>query len=161
MNISTDKVVEIEYTLTVDGEVVDQSEPGEPLAYLQGHGNIIPGLETALAGKVVGDHLQVTVSPEDGYGERDDEAVQVIAREDFDDDIEVGATYFAQAEDGSVTPFTVMALDGDDVTVDFNPPLAGETLNFDVTIISVRDATPDELSHGHPHGVDGMEDDEY
>ncbi|AWN22390.1 peptidylprolyl isomerase [Deinococcus irradiatisoli] len=160
MNISNNKVVEIEYTLTVNGEVVDQSESGDPLVYLQGHGNIIPGLEKALEGKSAGDHLQVTVQPDEGYGERDDEAVQVIAREDFDDDIEVGATYFAQAEDGSVTPFTVMSLDGDDVTVDFNPPLAGEVLNFDVTVKSVRDATAEELSHGHVHS-DGEHDDEF
>ncbi|WP_293911038.1 peptidylprolyl isomerase [Deinococcus sp.] len=161
MNISQDKVVEIEYTLTVGGEVVDQSESGEPLAYLQGHGNIIPGLESALAGKAPGDKVQVTVQPEDGYGERDDEAVQVIDLEDFDDDVEVGATYFAQAEDGSVTPFTVMSMEGEDVTVDFNPPLAGEVLHFDVNIISVRDATADEITHGHPHGEGGHEDDEF
>ncbi len=160
MNISNNKVVEIEYTLSVNGEVVDQSESGDPLVYLQGHGNIIPGLEKALEGKAAGDHLQVTVQPDEGYGERDDEAVQVIAREDFDDDIEVGATYFAQSEDGSVTPFTVMSLEGDDVTVDFNPPLAGEVLNFDVTVKSVRDATAEELSHGHVHdGEDHDEDD--
>ena len=110
-------------------------ESGEPLTYLQGHGNIIPGLEAALSGHAAGDHLQVTVQPSDGYGERDEEAIQVIAREDFDDDIEVGATYFAQAEDGSVTPFTVLSLEGDDVTVDFNPPLAGEVLNFEFRIM--------------------------
>ncbi|WP_161881337.1 FKBP-type peptidyl-prolyl cis-trans isomerase [Deinococcus alpinitundrae] len=161
MNISENKVVEIEYTLTVNGEVVDQSESGEPLTYLQGHGNIIPGLEQALDGHAAGDQLQVTVQPEDGYGERDEEAIQIIAREDFDDDIEVGATYFAQAEDGSVTPFTVVSLEGDDVTVDFNPPLAGEVLNFDVTVKSVRDATPDELEHGHAHGDDAHEDDDF
>ncbi|WP_318636133.1 peptidylprolyl isomerase [Deinococcus detaillensis] len=161
MNISNDKVVEIEYTLTVNGEVVDKSESGEPLTYLQGHGNIIPGLEKALDGKSAGDHMMVTVQPEDGYGERDEEAIQVIAREDFEDDIEVGATYFAQAEDGSVTPFTVMGLDGDDVTVDFNQPLAGEVLNFDVTIKSVRDATADELAHGHVHDDDDDQDDEF
>ncbi len=160
MNITNDKVVEIEYTLTVNGEIVDQSEPGDPLVYLQGHSNIIPGLEQALEGKSAGDHLQVTVQPEDGYGERDEEAVQVIAREDFDDDIEVGATYFAQAEDGSVTPFTVIALEGDDVKVDFNPPLAGEVLNFDVTVKSVREATDDELEHGHAHGDDDHDDDQ-
>ena len=159
MNISQDKVVEMEYSLTVNGEVVDQSEDGDPMVYLQGHGNIIPGLEKALEGKSAGDQVQVTVQPDEGYGVRDEEAIQVIDREDFDDDIEVGATYFAQAEDGSVTPFTVMSLEGDDVTVDFNPPLAGEVLNFDVKILSVRDATPDELEHGHPHGEDGHEDD--
>ncbi|AKH16491.1 MULTISPECIES: FKBP-type peptidyl-prolyl cis-trans isomerase [Deinococcus] len=159
MNITQDKVVELDYTLTVNGEVIDQSEPGEPLVYLQGHSNIIPGLERALEGKAVGDELQVTVQPEDGYGERDEENVEELSREDFEDDIEVGATYYAQAEDGSVIPFTVMDVSGDTVKVDFNPPLAGMVLNFDVKVLNVRDATPEELDHGHAHS-DGDHDHE-
>lgn len=154
MNVAKDKVVDLDYKLTVKGEVLDQSEPGEPLVYLHGHSNIIPGLERALEGKAVGDSLQVTVQPEEGYGERDEDAIEELSREDFDDDIEVGATYYAQAEDGSVIPFTVMAVDGDHVQVDFNPPLAGEVLNFDVKVLAVRDATPDELEHGHAHTPD-------
>ncbi|GGB54625.1 FKBP-type peptidyl-prolyl cis-trans isomerase [Deinococcus soli (ex Cha et al. 2016)] len=159
MNITQDKVVELDYTLTVNGEVIDQSEPGEPLVYLQGHSNIIPGLERALEGKAVGDELQVTVQPEDGYGERDEENVEELSREDFEDDIEVGATYYAQAEDGSVIPFTVMDVSGDTVKVDFNPPLAGMVLNFAVKVLNVRDATPEELDHGHAHS-DGDHDHE-
>ncbi len=159
MNITQDKVVELDYTLTVNGEVIDQSEPGEPLVYLQGHSNISPGLERALEGKAVGDELQVTVQPEDGYGERDEENVEELSREDFEDDIEVGATYYAQAEDGSVIPFTVMDVSGDTVKVDFNPPLAGMVLNFDVKVLNVRDATPEELDHGHAHS-DGDHDHE-
>ena len=159
MNITQDKVVELDYTLTVNGEVIDQSEPGEPLVYLQGHSNIIPGLERALEGKAVGDELQVTVQPEDGYGERDEENVEELSREDFEDDIEVGATYYAQAEDGSVIPFTVMDVSGDTVKVDFNPPLAGMVLNFDVKVLNVRDATPEELDHGLAHS-DGVLDHE-
>ncbi|MVN85327.1 peptidylprolyl isomerase [Deinococcus sp. HMF7620] len=151
MNITQDKVVELEYTLTVDGEVIDQSEGGEPLVYLHGHSNIIPGLERALEGKGAGDALQVTVAPEDGYGERDEDSVEDLSREDFEDDVEVGATYYAQSEDGSVIPFTVLAVDGETVQVDFNPPLAGMTLNFDVKVLSVRDATAEELDHGHAH----------
>ncbi|NTY00055.1 peptidylprolyl isomerase [Deinococcus sp. JMULE3] len=159
MNITQDKVVELDYKLTVNGEVIDQSEPGEPLVYLQGHSNIIPGLERALEGKTVGDELQVTVQPEDGYGERDEENVDELSREDFEDDVEVGATYYAQAEDGSVIPFTVMSVDGEKITVDFNPPLAGMVLNFDVKVLNVRDATPEELDHGHAHS-DGDHDHE-
>ena len=159
MNITQDKVVELDYTLTVNGEVIDQSEPGEPLVYLQGHSNIIPGLERALEGKAVGDELQMTVQPEDGYGERDEENVEELSREDFEDDIEVGATYYAQAEDGSVIPFTVMDVSGDTVKVDFNPPLAGMVLNFNVKVLNVRDATPEELDHGHAHS-DGDHDHE-
>lgn len=159
MNITQDKVVELDYVLKVDGEVVDQSEPGEPLTYLHGHSNIIPGLEKALEGKKAGDSLHVTVQPEDGYGERDEDNVETLDRSDFDDEVEVGATYYAQAEDGSVLPFTVMAVDGDQVEVDFNPPLAGMVLNFDVTVKTVRDATPEELEHGHAHTA-GMHDEE-
>ena len=159
MNITQDKVVEIEYVLKVDGEVVDRSEENDPLTYLHGHNNIIPGLEKALEGHAPGDHLSVTVTPEEGYGERDDENVQVLPKEDFDDDVEVGASYFAQAEDGTVNPFTVVSVQGDDVTVDFNPPLAGQTLNFEVTVRDVRDATAEELEHGHAHG-EGLHDDE-
>ncbi|MFC5846921.1 FKBP-type peptidyl-prolyl cis-trans isomerase [Deinococcus petrolearius] len=158
MNITQDKVVELEYRLTVDGEVVDQSEPGEPLVYLQGHNNIIPGLERALEGKQTGDSMQVIVQPEDGYGVRDEDAIEDLERSDFEDDIEVGATYYAQAEDGSVLPFTVLAIDGDTVQVDFNPPLAGQVLTFDVKVLEVRDATAEELEHGHAH-MEGMHED--
>ncbi|CAM4344157.1 FKBP-type peptidyl-prolyl cis-trans isomerase [Deinococcus marmoris] len=157
MNIEQDKVVDLEYKLTVKRVVVDQSEPGEPLTYLHGHSNIIPGLEKALEGKSEGDTMQVTVQPEDGYGERDEDNTEELAREDFEDDIEIGETYYAQAEDGSVIPFTVMELNGDMVKVDFNPPLAGEVLNFDVTVVGVRDATAEELEHGHAHTPDMMD----
>jgi FKBP-type peptidyl-prolyl cis-trans isomerase SlyD len=158
MKITSDKVVELEYVLRVGGEVVDQSEPGEPLVYLHGHNNIIPGLERALEGKSVGDSMSVTVPPEEGYGERDEENVQVLPREDFEDDVEVGASYFAQSEDGSITPLTVVEVLPEGVKVDFNPPLAGETLDFQVTVKGIRDASAEELEHGHAH--DGSEDDE-
>ena len=159
MNITQDKVVEIDYVLKVDGEVVDASEGGEPLTYLHGHNNIIPGLERALEGKRQGDSLHVTVQPEDGYGARDEDNVETLDRADFEDDIEVGATYYAQAEDGSVLPFTVLAVEGETVQVDFNAPLAGKVLDFDVTIKAVRDATAEELEHGHAH-TPGMHDEE-
>ena len=159
MKIAADKVVELDYKLTVNGETVDQSEPGEPLTYLHGHSNIIPGLEQAIEGRSAGETLQVTVQPEDGYGPRDEDNMDELDRADFEDDIEVGMTYYAQAEDGSVLPFTVLSLDGDTVKVDFNPPLAGEVLNFEVTVLSVRDATTEELEHGHAHSA-GMHDHE-
>ncbi|CAM3626146.1 FKBP-type peptidyl-prolyl cis-trans isomerase [Deinococcus frigens] len=159
MNIAQDKVVDLDYKLTVKGEIVHQSEPGEPLTYLHGHSNIIPGLEKALEGRVAGDTMQVTVQPEDGYGERDEDNTEELAREDFEDDIEIGETYYAQAEDGSVIPFTVMDVSGDTVKVDFNPPLAGEVLDFDVTVVGVRDATAEELEHGHAHTPEMMDHD--
>lgn len=157
MNITKDKVIEMDYVLKVDGEVVDQSESGEPLTYLHGHHNIIPGLERALEGKKAGDSLHVTVQPEEGYGERDEDNVEELDREDFDDEPEVGETYYAQAEDGTVLPFTVVSIEADKVQVDFNPPLAGMVLHFDVTVKSVRDATHEELEHGHAH-IEGMHD---
>ena len=159
MNITQDKVADIDYKLTVDGELIDQSGENDPLTYLHGHSNIIPGLERALDGLAAGDRVQVTVQPEDGYGPRDEDNSEDLDREDFDDDIEIGATYYAQSEDGSVLPFTVTAVNGDKVTVDFNPPLAGKVLNFDVTVLNVRDATAEELEHGHAHS-DGMHDHE-
>ena len=159
MNITQDKVADIDYKLTVDGELIDQSGENDPLTYLHGHSNIIPGLERALEGKAAGDRVQVTVQPEDGYGPRDEDNSEDLDREDFDDDIEIGATYYAQSEDGSVLPFTVTAVNGDKVTVDFNPPLAGKVLTFDVTVLNVRDATAEELEHGHAHS-DGMHDHE-
>ncbi|PYE53539.1 FKBP-type peptidyl-prolyl cis-trans isomerase [Deinococcus yavapaiensis] len=159
MRITQNKVVELDYVLRVGGEVVDQSDPDEPLAYLHGHNNIIPGLERALEGKSVGDSFQVTVPPEEGYGERDEENVQILPREDFEDDVEVGASYFAQSEDGSITPLTVVEVLPEGVKVDFNPPLAGETLDFQVTVRTIRDATPEELERGHVDG-DEFEDEE-
>lgn len=158
MRITENKVVDIEYVLRVGGEIVDQTEPGEPLTYLHGHQNIIVGLESALQGKQVGDSFQVTISPEEGYGERDEENVQVLPREDFEDEVEVGASYFAQSEDGSITPLTVIEVLPEGVKVDFNPPLAGETLDFNVTVKNIRDATKEEIEHGHAHG-EGFEED--
>ncbi|MBB6098956.1 FKBP-type peptidyl-prolyl cis-trans isomerase SlyD [Deinobacterium chartae] len=156
MRITDNKVVAIDYVLTIQGEVVDQSE-GEPLVYLQGASNIIPGLERALEGKTVGDSLSVTVPPEEGYGTWDENSVEKIDRDNFDEAPEVGATYYAENADGSVLPFTVRAIEEDGVVIDFNHPLAGETLEFQVTVRSIRDARPEEIEHGHPHGESGEE----
>lgn len=157
MQISGNKVVSIDYTLTDDqGTVIDSSEGRGPLAYLQGHGNIIPGLESALEGKSTGDALQVTVAPADGYGERDDSLTQAVPRNMFEnaDDIQIGMQFQTASEHG-MHIVTVTAIDSDNVTVDANHPLAGQTLNFDVTVVEVRDATEEELAHGHVHGPDG------
>ncbi len=160
MQITKDKVAEIDYVLRIEGSIIDQSEEGEPLVYLHGHGNIIPGLEKALEGKSAGDHVKVTVSPEEGYGVYDDENCDELDLEDFDDDVEVGATYYGETDDGHLVPFTVLGLKDGKVEVDYNHELAGETLNFEVTVRDVRDATPSELEHGHAHieGLDDFED---
>jgi len=153
MKVEKDKVVTIRYTLKVDGEVVDQGE----LPYLHGHGQLIPGLEEALEGHEAGEKLTVTVPPEKAYGEPNPEAVQVVSKSAFPEGskIEVGEQFYAQDASGQPLPFTITKVEGDNVTIDFNHPLAGKTLEFEVEILDVRDATPEELAHGHAHGPDG------
>lgn len=155
MRIESRKVAIIEYTLTdSDGNVIDSSKEDGPLTYLHGFGNIVPGLETALEGKTVGDKLEVEVAPEDGYGDRDESLVQAIPRSRFPAvDIEVGAQFHAES-DGHAHVVTIVGVTPDEVTVDANHPLAGETLHFDVTVTGVRDATEEELAHGHVHDGD-------
>jgi FKBP-type peptidyl-prolyl cis-trans isomerase SlyD len=157
MQVAENSVVLIHYTLTNDqGEVLDSSSGGEPLAYLHGSGNIIPGLEKALEGKQAGDKLVVKVAPADGYGERNDALIQQVPKRAFQGvaQIQPGMSFTAQSSQGPMQ-VTVTAVAGDMVTVDGNHPLAGETLNFDVEVAEVRKATLEELSHGHVHGPGG------
>jgi FKBP-type peptidyl-prolyl cis-trans isomerase SlyD len=158
MLIRQDKVVLFHYTLTNDaGEVLDSSSGGDPLAYLHGQGNIIGGLERALAGRQAGDKLQVRVEAADGYGVRDAALVKRLPRRSFGSvgNIKPGMQFQAQIERGQTRVVTVTAVKGDMVTVDGNHPLAGQDLNFDVEITDVRDATAEELAHGHVHGAGG------
>jgi FKBP-type peptidyl-prolyl cis-trans isomerase SlyD len=157
MQIAKQKVVTIDYTLTDEqGDVIDTSQGDEPLVYIQGSGSMIPGLEAALEGKSAGDSLKVTIPPEQGYGPRDEELVHVVPRERFPADAEIseGMQFEAQGADGA-HEVTVVGVDDKNVTVDANHPLAGMTLAFDVKVIEVRDATADELKHGHVHGPGG------
>jgi FKBP-type peptidyl-prolyl cis-trans isomerase SlyD len=157
MQVAKNKVVSIDYTLKNDeGEVIDSSEGQEPLFYLHGNQNIVPGLEKALEGKMSGDQVQVSLAPSEAYGERNDALQQVVPREAFQgiDALEVGMQFRAESNAGQQI-VTITAIDGDEVTVDGNHPLAGETLNFDVTVVDVRDATEEELEHGHVHGPGG------
>ena len=157
MQIAENSVVTIHYTLTnSEGEVLDSSQGQEPLAYLAGASNIIPGLENALTGKQVGDKLDVTVEPEDAYGPLREELVQKVDHENFQgiDDIQVGMQFMAQAPWGE-QPVTVMAVEEDGITLDGNHPLAGQTLTFAVEVMAVRSATDEELQHGHAHGEGG------
>lgn len=157
MSIETNHVVSIHYTLKGDaGEVIDSSAGGEPLAYLHGHGNLVPGLERELTGKNAGDKLQVKISPADGYGEYDPQLVQRVPRRALKGvgNVRVGMRLHAQTDHGP-KPVTVTQIIGDMVTLDGNHPLAGKNLNFDVEIAAVRAATEEELSHGHVHGVGG------
>jgi FKBP-type peptidyl-prolyl cis-trans isomerase SlyD len=157
MLIAQDKVVLIHYTLKNDaGEVLDSSSGGDALAYLHGQGNIIPGLEKALEGRQAGDKLNVKVDPAEGYGERDAKLQQQVPRRQFGGaNVQPGMQFHAQTSQGHTRVVTVTRIVGDMVTVDGNHPLAGENLHFDVEIAEVRDATEEELAHGHVHGPGG------
>ena len=147
-------VVTIHYKLTDDsGNVLDNSEGKDPLTYLHGAKNIIPGLEKALVGKTQGAKMQVKVDPVDGYGVVRPELTSVVERSLFQgvDTLEVGMTFEATAPDGSRQQVVVKKVEEDKVTIDANHPLAGVTLNFDVEVVGVREANQEELSHGHVH----------
>ncbi len=157
MQVQKDKVVIIDYTLRNDnGDILDQSAPDAPLAYLHGHNNLIPGLEAELAGKGQGDEIEAHIAPADAYGEYNDNLIEVVPRKMFQgvDEIEPGMQFHAQTGQG-VQVVTVKAVDDDNVTIDGNHALAGETLHFNVTIKEVRDASQEELDHGHVHGPGG------
>lgn len=161
MQVSKHKVVSIDYTLTDDeGETIDSSEGGAPLSYLHGEGNIIPGLEKELEGKSAGDQIKVAIAPADAYGEFEDGLRQEVSREHFSavEDLEVGMQFRTPTEkEDEYVVVTVVDIDDDKVTVDGNHQLAGKTLHFDVTVREVRDATEEEISHGHAHGAGGHE----
>ena len=159
MQIAPNTVVTMTYTLTnAEGQVLDQVDASHPFVYMQGAHNIIPGLEQALAGKQAGDTAVVTVQPEDAYGEYNEQLTQQVPRQMFgnvpEDQLVVGAQFQAQTN-GGVEIITIADVDGDMITIDANHPLAGETLTFDVRILDVRAATPEEIEHGHAHGQGG------
>ncbi|MCA9271321.1 MAG: peptidylprolyl isomerase [Planctomycetales bacterium] len=159
MQIAKDKVVTLDYTLTDDdGQILDSSEGRGDFVYLHGASNIIPGLESALDGKSPGDACQVVVAPADAYGERVEELVHTVSRENFADidDLEVGMQFrVGLAEDEDEMIMTVVEIGDDAVTLDGNHDLAGMTLHFDVAVRDVRDATAEEIDHGHVHGPGG------
>ncbi len=156
--VSDGKVVSIHYTLTDDaGAVLDSSEGGEPLDYLHGSGNIVTGLEEGLAGRARGDALKVDVAPDKGYGVHDPRGLQRIPRAAFptDVDLEPGMQFGAEDPQGNSQTVWIVRVESDQVVIDTNHPLAGKTLHFAVTIAEVRDATREEIEHGHPHGPHG------
>ena len=148
----------IHYRLTTpEGETLDSSAGREPLVYLHGSHNIVPGLESALAGAVAGEERRAEVAPADGYGERTGDGPQSVHRRDFpkDADLREGMAFRAQGSDGHEVTLWISKLEGSRVWVDTNHPLAGQTLIFDVTVVAVRAATADEAAHGHAHGIHG------
>lgn len=155
--IATNKVASIHFTLkNAQGEVLDSSIGDQPLSYLQGHQNMVPGLENALEGKTTGDKLSVVVIAQEAYGEKDPALIQELPREMFNgiDNIEVGMEFHAETDNGPQV-VEVVDVDGDTITIDGNHPFAGEDLHFEVEIMDVRDATENELQHGHVHGAGG------
>jgi FKBP-type peptidyl-prolyl cis-trans isomerase SlyD len=153
MNIAQDSVVSIHYTLkNPEGEVIDSSDGGDPLVYLHGAGNIIPGLENALIGKAVDDELEVVVAPGEGYGDYNQELLQKVPLSAFEgvDSVEVGAQFQASTANG---PINVVVVDVEDehATLDGNHPLAGVELHFAVKIAAIREASAEEKDHGHAH----------
>ena len=153
MQITKDKVASIHYTLKNSaGKVIDSSAGSHPLTYLHGAGNLIPGMESGLEGKVVGNKFDLVIQPEHGYGLKDDRLIQQVPRANFGDQkIEMGMQF--QTNRGSVVTVTKVGLES--ITVDGNHPLAGEVLSFAVEVMEVRNATADEIAHGHVHGVGG------
>jgi FKBP-type peptidyl-prolyl cis-trans isomerase SlyD len=157
MQIAKHTVVSIHYTLrNAAGEVLESSRDAEPLAYLHGVGGIIPGLETALEGKGSGESVRISVPPTEAYGERDEGLIQSVPKDRFSgvERVEPGMQFHAETDGGPRT-VTVTGVEGETVTVDANHPLAGETLDFDVEVLEVREATSEEIDHGHAHGPGG------
>ncbi|NIM95380.1 MAG: peptidylprolyl isomerase [Anaerolineales bacterium] len=157
MQISDGKVASFHYKLTNnEGKLLDSSEGHEPLSYIHGDGMIIPGLERELTGKSEGDQFSVSIEPVDAYGEVEDNLIQTVSRDIFpsDQEVEPGMQFEARSENG-IQLVTVIRVEGNQVTIDGNHPLAGERLNFDIEVTEVREATEEELAHGHVHGSDG------
>jgi len=154
MNVDNNRVVSITFTLTDgDGKTLDATQPGKPLNYLHGAENLLPALEHALAGKAVGESCKVTIPPQEGFGEMNPELIQNVPAAAFQgvDRIEPGMAFEAKGPSGEVEQVLVEAVEGDQVRINANHPLAGVTLNFDVTVVAIREADEDEIAHGHVH----------
>jgi len=158
MSFKKDEVLMFHYTVTNDkGDVVDNSRDGNPMAVMAGRGQILPKLEEAMQELALNEKKVVKLEAKDAYGEFSEENIQLAGRENFPKDakLEVGMEYMASMEDGHHMPFVITKIETEEITCDFNHPLAGQNLTFDVEIMEKRDATPEELEHGHAHGPDG------
>lgn len=159
MEVKDDLVVSLDYTLRLDdGEVIDSSQGVGPLSFLQGRGQIIEGLERELYGMSPGDEKQVSVSPEDGYGQYQESRIQSVPRDTFPEDMELEegmSVRLRDSQSGQQFDAYVDEIRSDEVVLDFNHPLAGETLHFEVKVAGLREASDEELTHGHVHGEDG------
>lgn len=156
MKITKDAVVKMHFSVMDDEQnTIDNTYDGEPLEIIAGHGYLVPGLEVAIADKQASDTFSVTIEPEQGYGERHDNLTQVVEKSMFEGmDIDVGMQFRATTDEGEHTVI-IIGIEGDEVVIDGNHPLSGLTLTFDVEIVDVREATPEELEHGHVHTEGG------
>jgi len=158
MSLTKNKVASVAYTLTVDDQVIDQADKTSPMRFIHGVGGMIVGFEKALEGKTAGESLSIVVEPNEAYGSRNEDLTQNVSREMFqgipDDQLVAGAQFQARTDAGAEV-ITIAAVEGDEVKIDANHPLAGKTLHFDVEILEIRDATEEELAHGHVHAAGG------
>lgn len=158
MSIKPNQVYSINFTLKdEEGEIIDSTQKGQPMSFISGQGLLIPRLEEEIGSMIIGSKKTVVLSPEEAYGEYEDEAVQTVTRADFPDDaeLEIGMEFYTNTPEGEELPFVITDIEGDNITIDFNHPLAGMTLTFDIELVNVREATPEELAHGHVHGAGG------
>jgi len=158
MAILTNKVVTFNYKLKDEhGNLLDSTDNGGPLSFLTGNQQILPGLEDVLSSMIIGSKKNVKLAAADAYGEYDEGAIQKVNRNLFPEEaeLEIGKTYFGHSPEGQHLQFIITEIENDDVTVNFNHPLAGKDLEFDVELLDVRNATPEEISHGHVHGPGG------
>ncbi len=158
MAIEANKVVTINYTLKDEkGEVLDSTENKNPFSYLSGNSQILPKLEDKINSMLIGSKDNIKLEPAEAYGDYKDEAVQKVNKSNFPNDakLEEGMSFMANTPEGKQMPFVIKNVEGEDVTIDFNHPLAGRSLEFDVELVDVRDATTEELQHGHVHGPGG------
>jgi len=152
-SVQDNLVVTLDYKLIVEDEMLESTEDGEPILFIQGIGQIIPGLENALYGMEVGDQKTVVIQPEDAYGEYDPESLQDAKKEEFSEEVplDVGTFLDLADDEGDILSAQIIAAEEDTVTLDFNHPLAGKTLTFEITLTDLRPASEEELEHGHVH----------
>jgi FKBP-type peptidyl-prolyl cis-trans isomerase SlyD len=154
MALKPNQVVSVYFTVKDElDEIVDQTTMGNPFTFLSGKNQILPALEEEIGNMIIGSKKNIVLKPSDAYGEYIPEAVQVVNRSEFPEDMELeeGLNFVANTPEGNQLPFIVTEIDGDNITIDFNHPLAGETLTFDVELLDIRQATNEEIQHGHVH----------
>ena len=158
MPTKSNQIITISFILKdTDGNIIEATTKERPFSFISGGNQILPKLEENIGEMLIGSKRTVVLSPEEAYGVYDDTAIQEINRSEFpeDTDIQEGMTFIADAPDGQQLPFVIKSIVGENITIDFNHPLAGQTLSFDVELLTLRDATIEELSHGHAHGAGG------